>query len=78
MRSLAVVDGILYAEGQDGLLRVLEASSGEDLWEVHYEGGYLRDGPSYTVADGVVYLGSVGSSDYSGGVYAFTAPSPGG
>ncbi len=73
LQSLAVVDGVLYAEGQNGLLRALEASSGEkDLWEVHNE-GYLVDG-SYTVADGVVYVGSVGGSGSSGGVYAFTAP----
>ena len=70
---LAVVDGVLYAEGQDGLLRTLQASSGEDLWELHHE-GYLREDPSYTVAGGVVYLGSVGGGDYSGGMYAFTAP----
>ncbi len=76
LESLAVVDGVLYAEGQNGLLRALEASSGEDLWELHHE-GYLRDGPSYTVADDVVYLGSVGGRDYPGGVYAFTAPSLG-
>ena len=73
LESLAVVDGVLYAEGQNGLLRALKASSGEDLWEVHNE-GYLRDGPSYTVANGVIYVGSVGGPDYSGGMYAFTAP----
>ena len=73
LQSLAVVDGVLYAEGRNGLLQALEASSGEALWEVHNE-GYLRDGPSYTVANGVIYVGSVGGPDYSGGMYAFTAP----
>ena len=68
-----MVDGVLYAEGRNGLLRALKAASGEDLWEIHNE-GYLREGSSYTVADGVVYVGSVGSLDYSGGMYAFTAP----
>ncbi len=76
LRSLAVVDGVLYAEGWDGLLWALEASSGEELWEFYNEEGNLPDGPSYTVADGVVYVGS--TARYDSGVYAFTAPSPGG
>ena len=36
--------------------------------------GYLGDGSSYTVVNDVVYVGSVGGPDYSGGMYAFTAP----
>ena len=75
--SLAVVDGVLYAEGQSGLLLALEASSGEDLWWVQNTDS-LPDSPSFVVADGVVFVGSQEGVDDSSGIYAFTAPSAGG
>ena len=73
VRSLAVVDAVLYVEDTDGSLRAIDPATGEDIWE--FQWGHQFDGSSYTVVDGVVYVGSTGA--YSSGVYAFIAPSPG-
>ena len=67
LRSPTVVGGILYAESSDAFLRALSAATGEEIWKVRK--GYFDGIPSYTVAAGVVYVGS-----QDGGVYAFTAP----
>ena len=68
LRSPMVVDDVLYAESSDAFLRALSVATGEEIWKVRK--GYFDGIPSYTVADGVVYVGSL-----DGGVYAFTAPS---
>ena len=67
MSSPMVVDGVLYAESSDGNLRALDASTGEVVWS--FQKGYFSGVPAYTVADGVVYVGSLDS-----GIYAFTVP----
>ena len=67
LQSPAVVDGVLYAESSDGHLRALDAATGEDLWQ--FQKGYFAGVPSFTVDDGVLYVGAL-----DGGVYAFTAP----
>ena len=71
--SLAVADGILYAEDSDGLLRAIDPATGEELWE--FRTGHQFDGSSYAVADSVLYVGSSGA--YSSGLFAFTAPAAG-
>ena len=67
LQSPAVVDGVLYAESSDGHLRALDAATGEDIWQ--FQKGYFAGVPSFTVDDGVLYVGAL-----DGGVYAFTAP----
>ena len=68
LASPTVVDGVLYAESSDGYLRALDAGgTGEELWR--FQKGYFSGVQSYTVAGGVVYVGSL-----DGSVYAFTAP----
>ena len=66
--SPMVVDGVLYAESSDGNLRALDAATGDVVWS--FQKGYFSGIPTYTVADGVVYIGSLGSR-----IYAFVAPS---
>ena len=73
VRSLAVVDGVLYVEDTGGFLRAIDPATGEDVWE--FQWSHQFDGSSYTVVDGVVYVGSTGGKN--SGMYAFTAPSPG-
>ena len=68
MASPAVVDGVLYAESDDGNLRALVAATGEELW--FFQMGYFDGVPSYAVADGMIFLGSL-----DGAVYAFLVPS---
>ena len=68
MASPAVVDGVLYAESDDGNLRALVAATGEELWS--FQRGYFDGVPSYAVADGMIFLGSL-----DGAVYAFLVPS---
>ena len=70
LASPTVVDGVFYAESSDGNLRALNAATGEELWV--FQKGYFDGVPSYTVAGGVVYVGSL-----DGGVYAFAAPAGG-
>ena len=65
--SPAVVDGVLYAESEDGHLQALDAESGEPIWS--FQKGYFSGIRSFTVTGSVVYAGSL-----DGGVYAFTAP----
>ena len=67
LQSPAIVDGVLYAESSDGRLRARDAATGEDIWQ--FQKGYFDGVPSFTVADGVLYVGAL-----DGGVYAFTAP----
>ncbi len=67
LRAPMVVDGVLYAESGDGYLRALRAATGEEIWQ--FQKGYFDGVPSYTVINGIVYVGSLG-----GEVYAFTAP----
>ena len=67
LRAPMVVDGVLYAESGDGYLRALRAATGEELWQ--FQKGYFDGVPSYTVINGIVYVGSLG-----GEVFAFTAP----
>ena len=66
--SPMVVDGVLYAESSDGNLRALDSATGEVVWNFHK--GYFSGIRAYTVAGGVVYVGSLDS-----GIYAFVAPS---
>ena len=68
LQSPTVVDGVLYAESSDGLLRALDAATGDEVWQ--FNKGYFDGIPSYTVAEGVLYVGALDN-----GVYAFTAPS---
>ena len=65
--SPALVDGVLYAESEDGHLQALDATTGERIWS--FQKGYFSGIRSFTVTGGVVYVGSL-----DGGVYAFTAP----
>ena len=67
LESVTVTGGVLYAESSDGRLRALNALTGEEVWG--FEKGYFSDIRTYTVLDGVVYLGS-----FNGSIYAFTAP----
>ena len=67
LRSPMVAVGVLYAESSDGHLRALNAATGEEIWR--FQKGYFDGIPSYTVAGGALYVGSL-----DGGVYAFTAP----
>ena len=46
----------------------MNAATGEEIWK--FQKGYFDGVPSYTVADGVLYVGSL-----DGSVYAFQAPS---
>lgn len=50
--SNVVVDGYLLFSGTHGAAHMMDAETGEELWE--YEGGYL---PPVVMADGVVYIG---------------------
>ena len=59
--------GVLYAESSDGRLRALNPLTSEEVWG--FDKGYFSDIRTYTVVDGVVYLGS-----FNGSIYAFTAP----
>ena len=70
LRSPTVLDGLLIAESADGNLRVLVAATGEEVWSFYR--GYFDGVPSYTVADGVLYVGAL-----NGSVYAFTVPQVG-
>ena len=62
-----VAGGAIYAESTDGNLRVLHAETGSTLWE--FQKGYFFGGRAFTVASGVVYMGSLDD-----GVYAFRSP----
>ena len=64
--SPVVVDGVLYAESDGGHLQALDASTSEPIWS--FQKGYFSGIRSFTIADGVVYVGSL-----DGGVYAFAA-----
>ena len=68
LESPTVAESVLYVESSDGRLRALNAVIGEEIWG--FDKGYFSDAQTYTVSDGVVYVGS-----FDGGVYAFTAPS---
>ena len=67
MTSPMVVEGVLYAESSDGNLRALDSATGEVVWS--FQKGYFSGVQSYTVADGVLYVGSLDNS-----IYAFAAP----
>ena len=69
LRSPTVVNGFLIAESADGNLRALVAATGDEVWS--FRKGYF-DGASYTIADGVLYVGAL-----TGSVYAFAIPSAG-
>ena len=72
LRSPSVVNGFLFAESRDGNLRVLIAATGEEV-SSFCKGNFDFDGvPSYTIADGVLYVGAL-----DGSVYAFAIPSAG-
>ena len=70
LRSPTVVNGFLIAESADGNLRALVAATGEEVWS--FSKGYFDGVPSYTIADGVLYVGAL-----DGSVYAFAIPSAG-
>ena len=70
LRSPTVVNGFLIAESADGNLRVLVAATGDEVWS--FSKGYFDGVPSYTIADGVLYVGAL-----DGSVYAFAIPSAG-
>lgn len=58
--NLMVADGVLYGQMDEGILYAVVAADGFILsWEVETSGS--ADVPHYTVADGVVYWGSVNS-----------------
>ena len=65
--SPVVADSVLYAESSDGFLRALDAATGEELWT--FQKGYFSGVRSFTVTDGVVYVGAL-----DGGMHAFPAP----
>ncbi len=69
--TLIVADGVLYFES-GGTVRALDAATGEEVWRF-YKGGGSLIGSTFTVADGVVYVGSIEGGD-GAGVYAFEAP----
>jgi outer membrane protein assembly factor BamB len=61
-RSPAVVGGIVYAGSADGMLRALDADTGEEIWR------FQADGPmesTPTVANGVVYMASETGTFYA-------------
>ncbi len=70
LRSPTVVNGFLVAESQDGNLRALVAATGEEVWS--FRKGYFDGVPSYTIADGMLYVGTL-----RGSVYAFAIASAG-
>ena len=70
LRSPTALNGFLIAESADGNLRVLVAATGEEVWS--FSKGYFDGVPSYTVADGVLYVGAL-----DGSVYAFAVPQGG-
>ena len=70
LRSPTVLNGFLIAESADGNLRVLVDATGEEVWSFYK--GYFDGVPSYTIADGVLYVGAL-----DGSVYAFAAPQGG-
>ncbi len=70
LRSPTVVGGFLIAESADGNLRALVAATGEEVWA--FPKGYFDGVPSYTVADGVLYVGTL-----NGSVHAFAVPQAG-
>ncbi len=67
LRSPTVVGGFLIAESADGNLRALVAATGDEVWS--FQKGYFDGVPSYTVADGVLYVGTL-----NGSVHAFAVP----
>ena len=71
LRSPTVVNGFLIAESADGNLRVLVAATGDEVWS--FSKGYFDGVPSYTIANGVLYVGTLND----GSVYAFAIPSAG-
>ncbi len=66
LASPSVIEGVLYAESSDGNLRAFRAWTGEELWT--FQKGYFDGVPSYAVADGTLFIGSL-----DGAVYAFPA-----
>ena len=70
LRSPTVLNGFLIAESADGNLRVLVAATGDEVWS--FSKGYFDGVPSYTVADGVLYVGTL-----NGSVHAFAVPQGG-
>ena len=70
LRSPTVLNGFLIAESADGNLRVLVAGTGEEVWSLSK--GYFDGVPSYTIANGVLYVGTL-----NGSVYAFAFPQGG-
>ena len=70
LRSPTVLNGFLIAESADGNLRVLVAATGEEVWSLSK--GYFDGVPSYTIANGVLYVGTL-----NGSVYAFAVPQGG-
>ena len=71
LRSPTVVNSFLIAESADGDLRVLVAATGDEVWS--FSKGYFDGVPSYTIANGVLYVGTLND----GSVYAFAIPSAG-
>ena len=67
LESPTLADGVLYGEFNDGNLRALDVSTGETLWQ--FQKGYFWDNVSYTIDNGVIYVGAL-----DGRVYALTAP----
>ena len=70
LRSPTVVNGFLIAESADGNLRALVAATGDEVWS--FRKGYFDGVPSYTIAGGMLYVGTLGGS-----VYAFAIASAG-
>ena len=81
--DVTVVDGVLYANSQDGYLHTFDARTGEPFWSV--EIGYHLGGAGrpYLVSGGVVYVGYLsttwpeGEDVPSSGVYALSVPGSG-
>ena len=81
--DVTVVDGVLYANSQDGYLHTFDARTGEPFWSV--EIGYHLGGTGrpYLVSGGVVYVGyqpttwPEGEDVPSSGVYALSVPGSG-
>ena len=70
LRSPAVVGGFLIAESADGNLRALIAATGQEIWS--FNKGYFDGVPAYTIAGGVLYVGTL-----QGSVHAFAIPQEG-
>jgi outer membrane protein assembly factor BamB len=71
LRSPTVVNGFLIAESKDGNLRALVAATGDEVWS--FSKGYFDGVPSYTIADGMLYVGTLNDNS----VYAFAIASAG-